>query len=196
MRRVFLVRHGEMENLTHVLAGPNGNQLSARGRKQIVALAEDLADAGVKRIVSSPVLRARETAGIIAERLSLGTAEDLRLGEWGMGHWVGRPLEEFYAQSGHFRTPVAPERDMEPLEDAAKRVLVAVEEVRAGLGDGESAILVGHREPLVSALITLQGASFEGIHDVELPVASAWEIVYTDGAEPVVRKFSDRHMVR
>ena len=73
--RLYLVRHGESEaNVAHCFAnGTQGYPLTARGRAQAAVLAERLTTELEGRppdsLHTSPVLRARETAQILANRL-------------------------------------------------------------------------------------------------------------------------------
>lgn len=70
---IFWVRHGQ--STWNVLDRLQGHELSPPltelGRAQAVAAAETLADRGIVRLLSSPAVRALETAKIIATRLGL-----------------------------------------------------------------------------------------------------------------------------
>jgi probable phosphoglycerate mutase len=71
-RLLYLVRHGETDwNAEGRWQGHTDQPLNARGREQARALAERLRDAGLSAVVSSDLLRARETAMIVAETLGL-----------------------------------------------------------------------------------------------------------------------------
>ncbi|MGH7869304.1 MAG: histidine phosphatase family protein, partial [Candidatus Dormibacteraceae bacterium] len=94
LTRVFLIRHAEVENPRHLLYGHlPGFGLSRRGQAQAQALGRELAPRGLVRIVHSPLLRAAETAQLIAERSrSVRLAEDDRLTEAGFSrHLQGVP---------------------------------------------------------------------------------------------------------
>ncbi len=187
---VYLLRHGRVENPDGVLYGTlPGFPLSERGRRGVLALAEEMRGAGVKvsRVIHSPALRAKQTAEIVAAVFGAPLSEDARLFEWGMGPWVGKPVREFRERSGYFATPMRTE-GMEPLEDMAARVVAAIEDARQ---DDGMAVLVSHREPLASAILALSHGSMKRIHEVDLPVASSWEIRYTDAASPTLRKAFD-----
>lgn len=70
MTTVYLIRHADVENPHKVLYGHlEGFPLSDLGRAQAELLGARLAESGIRRIVSSPLERARETAGFIAKRL-------------------------------------------------------------------------------------------------------------------------------
>jgi probable phosphoglycerate mutase len=73
--RVHLLRHGEsLSNADPdriALPEAEGDALSERGRRQAAAAAEAVAGLGIRRIVSSPMGRARETAAAVAARTRL-----------------------------------------------------------------------------------------------------------------------------
>ena len=72
LARLLLVRHGEVLNPDHVVyADLPGFGLSNRGRAQAEETAEHLATSGAAVVVSSPLLRAVQTAGPIADRLGV-----------------------------------------------------------------------------------------------------------------------------
>src|SRR5207247_4078114 len=65
----YFVRHGESEgNAARVFTGQTDSPLTARGRKQAAAVAEELAQVKFDRIVSSDLSRTRDTAEGIAKR--------------------------------------------------------------------------------------------------------------------------------
>ena len=67
MTRIHLIRHATVENPRNVLYGHlEGYSLSARGREEASAVGVRLREAGLRRIVHSPLQRAVETAGLIA----------------------------------------------------------------------------------------------------------------------------------
>jgi len=75
---MILIRHGESEfnavfNRTRIDPGIEDPKLTARGRDQARATAEEIARTGhpFRRLVTSPYTRALETAAILAEALKL-----------------------------------------------------------------------------------------------------------------------------
>jgi broad specificity phosphatase PhoE len=101
--RLLLVRHGESTwNVEGRYQGRLDPPLSPRGREQAQALAarlyrEQLARVDKNRltgIVSSPLLRARDTAQICAEMIGLPVDIDERLTEISHGEWEGKLREE------------------------------------------------------------------------------------------------------
>ena len=89
-----IVRHGESEgNLAGTLQGARVDQpLSSRGRRQAVSLAIRLAGEGIDSVFASPMIRARETAEVVAAPHGIGVSVDPDLVEFDWGVWCGRPL--------------------------------------------------------------------------------------------------------
>ncbi len=99
---LYLVRHGEAEhNVRQVLDSIVGDEvyaLTPRGREQIMAVAEAIAsDGAIDAILSSPMPRTRETAGLIAEKTGIEKVlYDFRLRETDFGQWEGQPIQKFF----------------------------------------------------------------------------------------------------
>jgi broad specificity phosphatase PhoE len=69
MNRLIFIRHGESEaNVTATISNRDlPHALTYTGRLQATEMAHVLEPWGVQRIYSSPILRARETAQIVAD---------------------------------------------------------------------------------------------------------------------------------
>jgi len=78
MTQALLLRHGESVSNADpeaiALPGEIGDRLSERGREQARAAAGGLKGAGITRLLSSPMRRARETAEPLSEALELPVA--------------------------------------------------------------------------------------------------------------------------
>ena len=95
MALIILVRHGQTdENVSGKISGQGPVPLNARGRQQAEATAEVLTDLSVSRILTSPVVRARQTADIVAERLQVGTENMQDLREVEYGDWEGKHFSD------------------------------------------------------------------------------------------------------
>jgi phosphohistidine phosphatase SixA len=78
---IFLVRHGHA-GTRRGWDGPDAERpLSERGESQALALAEQLGDRPIKRVLSSPFIRCGQTVAPLAERVSLAVEMDDRLAE-------------------------------------------------------------------------------------------------------------------
>jgi uncharacterized phosphatase len=67
MKRLYFVRHGQSElNLQHIYAGQIDTPLTDKGREQAKLAGAKAKDIQIDMIISSPLIRALETAQIIA----------------------------------------------------------------------------------------------------------------------------------
>ncbi len=95
MALVILVRHGQTdENVSGRISGQGPVPLNARGQEQARLAAETLAPLGITHIFSSPLVRARQTAEFLAERLQKSIEEIPDLREVGYGDWEGKTFNE------------------------------------------------------------------------------------------------------
>lgn len=93
--RLVLIRHAEIEASARGRCyGSLDVALSPTGHEQCAALAGALAAEPVAAVVSSPRIRAVETAQAIAEPHQLGVRVDARLAELDFGELEGRSYDE------------------------------------------------------------------------------------------------------
>lgn len=92
---LVLMRHGETSwNRERRIMGDLDIPLTEQGRAQCEAAASVLADLAIDRIVASPLMRAAESAAIVARALDLPVSHDARLVEVRFGEWQGKSYEE------------------------------------------------------------------------------------------------------
>ena len=97
-RRVVLWRHGRTEwNVAGRVQGQTDTQLDEVGREQARSAAARLAALGPDRIVSSDLVRARDTAQQLAEATGLDVELDERLREMNFGGREGMTWREAWA---------------------------------------------------------------------------------------------------
>ena len=97
-----LVRHGQsVANRDGIVQGHFDSPLSDLGRRQAEALAAAWSAAGARfnHLLSSPLLRARQTAEVFAQILGLGLETDDAWMERDLGRAQGMSLAEFLAAS-------------------------------------------------------------------------------------------------
>ncbi|MGH2879496.1 MAG: histidine phosphatase family protein [Solirubrobacteraceae bacterium] len=96
---VYLARHGQTAyNLERRFQGHLPVPLDETGREQAHDLAERASAHAFAALWCSPLLRARETANIVAERINLTPREDARLMETDAGDWTDRLFTDVHAE--------------------------------------------------------------------------------------------------
>lgn len=164
--RAHLVRHGEVHNPDHIVyADLPGYGLSTLGREQAAETARHLSAHDIRRVVSSPLQRAIETAGFIAAPHGIGVVIDDRLTEWRLAKlWAGvvwedlettRPGELEAYLDNPADLPFAPET----LAEVGARVAAAAHD-HASAVDGDI-VIVSHQDPIHAGARTLTEVGFD-----------------------------------
>jgi broad specificity phosphatase PhoE len=97
--RIYLARHGQTAyNHEGRFQGQQEVPLDDTGRAQAAELAERSAGYSFRALWCSPLLRARETADIVAARIGLEPKEDARLMETDAGDWTDLTFAEVRAK--------------------------------------------------------------------------------------------------
>ncbi len=152
---VYFVRHGDAESDELLLGAElDLRSLTELGTSEAEAAATHLAAIHVRRLITSPLARAVETAAIIAKRLGLPIIEEADLIEWRpslsgqavAGTESTRRAREMWALGGEW--PAGESKDWEPLSALRDR---AVGGLRKHGGDGAS-IVVTHGALIESIL--------------------------------------------
>ncbi|MDI6827559.1 MAG: alpha-ribazole phosphatase [Armatimonadota bacterium] len=148
--RIILVRHGEtIYNLERRYQGHTDVELTELGRKQALRTAERLSKEHISAIYSSDLIRANETAKLIAKFHNLSVQTDKRLRECAFGDWEGLTVDEirerypelyanYQRDSVQHRAP-----NGERLESLLERVSQVADWIAEKHRD-ENVVLVGH----------------------------------------------------
>ena len=196
MTRLILARHGETDwNAQHLLQGASDIPLNDNGRAQARAAAPELARiAPVKRIVSSDLSRAVETAHIFADAMGAEVVIDARWRERSYGVWEG--LAEDVREADH---PEEYQRWVGGLEPNVEgyemnhtvrdRALAAIEELVAA---GGTHVVVSHGSTTRVAVGALLGVDL-GSHGVGNLGNAQWAELTREGDGPwVLRSLNAR----
>jgi probable phosphoglycerate mutase len=148
IRRILLARHGETDwNALGRMQGHTDIPLNEAGRAQARALAASIADARIAAVVTSDLLRARETAEIVAAALGLGAPViEPGLRERRFGVFEGLTRDEIAArhpeawQAWQARTGAPP--GAEPRAQAIARMAEAL--TRLAAAEGGPTLVVSH----------------------------------------------------
>ncbi|GAB3558578.1 histidine phosphatase family protein [Spelaeicoccus albus] len=173
MTSIALVRHGETAwNAAGRLQGTSDVPLNENGRQQARATAAILADSHWDVLVSSPLMRAADTATIIGEAVGLPVTEHLEaLVERGYGKAEGITDEEAMSRwpDGNF-----PGMDSE--ETVTRHGMDGVNELRRQFPTGR-VLAVTHGTLIRLVMSEVVGYPVDHIHN-----ATVSEIHYSDGA--------------
>lgn len=182
MKTIYLIRHGKIDNPQGIFYTADW-ALGSQGTHQAQALAVDIRDANCNpvRIISSPYVRARETAEIIAQALNDSKVEiDERLVEWQVGNWFGKPLAAFRDAAGYSQEPFHLKlKDIEQFEEASARIIAVLHDLLDSMKDGSCALAVSHREPMVAAILALQNKpDWSEIPKVDFLPGTCWRLIF------------------
>jgi probable phosphoglycerate mutase len=140
--RLIIWRHGRTAwNSENRVQGQTDVELDAVGREQAAAVAPRLAARHPDVIVSSDLLRARQTAEPLATLTGLPVRQDPRLRERDFGEWQGLSMVEVTERypEAHARWRAAQpvgSCGLEEVDDLGKRVAAALQETADQVPDG------------------------------------------------------------
>ena len=152
--KLYFVRHGESEaNVVMEFSNTlNKHPLTAKGVGQAQKLAESLADKEITRLISSPLLRAVQTAQILSAKLGVEMEINDALREWSVGiyegsrdpqHWqIHNDLQVDWFYKGKLDRKIPGGESY--LEIRARFAPFIEGLLQAGEGSRENIVLVGH----------------------------------------------------
>lgn len=195
--RIVLVRHGRTAlNAAGLLQGRVDEPVDAVGQAQAAAVATRLgAEIDPVAVITSPLVRARQTAGILcatAGWTSLSPVVDERWIELDYGVHDQRPAGEVPAEVWHgWRTdPAFRPEGGESFGDLDRRVRAACEEL-AGRAGGGDVVVVSHVSPIKAAVAWSLGADPGVAHRSRLDQAAVCRIEIGRNG-PVLLSFNER----
>jgi probable phosphoglycerate mutase len=158
MPLLLLIRHGENEYVkTGKMAGRlPGVHLNERGRQQAADLAKALADVPLKAIYSSPLERAVETAGPIADGRKIEIQLRPELMDNDIGKWQGRSLKALSRLKKWKIVQQAPSRftfpEGESFPQTQTRIASCLDEIAASHKPKDVVAVVFHADPIKLAV--------------------------------------------
>ncbi len=175
MRPFYLLRHGESEwNIRRLTQGQTPHpRLTPRGRDQAshaaAAVVHDLADHGwaADHVVSSDLVRAAQTAQIVADVLHVPIRHDPRLREQHLGTLEGRGYAETFAIAETLdwsdpRRPIAGGESPAQVRDRMAEALAARDETVV-------TVFVSHGDAIRAAIAHLLGFAPNAAPWVDVP---------------------------
>ncbi|MDX6234169.1 MAG: ribonuclease / adenosylcobalamin/alpha-ribazole phosphatase [Nocardioidaceae bacterium] len=194
----LLLRHGQTEHTVRKLFSGSGGEdppLNATGQAQAAAAAAALTDRGITSVVSSPMLRARETAGVVASALGLPVREVDDLRECAFGAWEGRSFAEVREEWPNElaawlgSTSVTPPGG-ESFDAVGLRVRRARDQLLARYPEG-TVLVVSHVTPIKTLVQQSLGAPTTALYRMELSPASLTEIQWYSNGNASLRSFNE-----
>jgi broad specificity phosphatase PhoE len=163
---ILLARHGETDwNSERRWQGHADQPLNDVGRTQARKLAETLADRAIDVVYSSDLVRAHETALIVAERLGLPVEVDAGLREVDVGDWAGRLVTEIEDADPEafqlWRQGRKAWNGGESYEEMGERVVAAVLRLSAR-HPGQTVLIVTHGGSIRACRATAAGLDYAG----------------------------------
>ncbi|UUU21606.1 bifunctional RNase H/acid phosphatase [Streptomyces sp. DSM 40750] len=200
-----LLRHGETPLTPQKrFSGSGGSDpsLSDVGRYQAERVAAALAARGtIQEVVSSPLARCRETAGIVAARLGLKVTVEDGLRETDFGAWEGLSFGEVRERYPDDMNAWLASPDAEPtgggesFEAVAHRVAATRDKLVAA-HRGRTVLLVTHVTPIKTLVRLALGAPPESLFRMELSAASLSALAYYTDGNATLRLLNDTSHLR
>ena len=146
MANLFL-RHAEVLNKKNIqYANLPGFQISNQGKEQSVSAGKLLKNSNIniEKIITSPLLRARQTSSIISEFLKIPIFFSNNLTEWtGIKNWIGKTFEEIKVSQEYSERKSS--LDLSPVEETLKSVY---ERVSIEYTNNANTLFVSHQDTI------------------------------------------------
>jgi broad specificity phosphatase PhoE len=198
MLSLYLLRHGQTDaSRNNLFAGRIDPPLNAVGQAMAEAVAARYGSFGWREIVSSPLVRAQQSAAPTARAAGQTVTVDDGLVEIAYGEWDGRAEDEvervdaqrFAAWAAH-PGRVAPPGG-ESGDQIATRALAAIDRIRARHSDGK-VLVVSHKATLRVLLCALLGIDVDGFRRRIGQLVCAVSVVDFKSTGPILQLLNDR----
>ena len=183
---IYMVRHGQTAgNKAKILQGRGSNHpLNEAGEEQAKALRRWFEDRNIRidRVYASPLLRAVQTARIIAGDMQIVTDDHLLEMDYGPyeGMDLASPAPEVLTFFSDFAHNPAPQ-GMEPLEEVVKRMGEFLEAVKPE-AEGRNILIATHAIAMKGALEYLTPGAAGAFWGKYIPNCALYAFSYQDGA--------------
>lgn len=183
MTSLLLVRHGRTSAVGRYLSGQTPHvSLDQTGRAQAEALGTFLAAAALRAVYASPLERTLETARAIARPHGLEVETRESLLDIDFGAWTGKDLVELDRQAAFQRFNAQRAAHAPPGGEHPVRVQCRMALELCRLRDehpGELVAIVGHLDPLRSAIAYFLGVPLDLARRLELDPGSVTRLELT-----------------
>ncbi len=180
---LYIMRHGKTEwNAMKKLQGMTDIPLSESGKEGVRKICPNISQHHCDRIVTSPLLRAHQTATIVGESLNIEIHVDSRLREIDHGKWEGKNyswlLHQNYLGYAKFMTNPASlsiPGGSETIYEAQTRIVECIMEIEREFG-AENVLIITHMGIRSLLLLKVMNKPFDYFSDFFLPSTLPMEI--------------------
>ncbi|MFC6884654.1 bifunctional RNase H/acid phosphatase [Actinomadura yumaensis] len=196
--RTLLLRHGETPlSAEKRFAGIGEFPLTEAGRAQARAAALALEDRGIDAIVTSPLVRCRDTAAEVAAVTGAGVRVEDGFRETDFGEWEGLTFREAGERSpaalkAWLADPGVAPPGGESFAEVARRVGTALDKLKVRYRH-RTVLLVSHVTPIKLLVREALGAPMGALYRMRLDVASLSAIDWYDDGPASLSSFNDTH---
>jgi isoleucyl-tRNA synthetase len=166
--RFYVLRHGEAQkNVENIVSSDNTvpSSVTEKGREEIKKSLKEIANNKIDLIFSSPLIRAKETAEIVAKELGINPREiifDERIKETQTGEFNGRPSTDYHSFFSSLEEKFTKRpKGGETLTELRQRVGEFLYEIDAKYKE-KKILIVSHEYPIWLALSVAEGTDREG----------------------------------
>ncbi len=190
MPTLVLVRHGVTPATGSRLGGHTTASLSDAGVAQVTAAADRLAALPVVAVHTSPIVRTRETAAILARPHGLEPVVADGLVEVDYGDWTDRPLAELREEDLWSTIQRAPSRVTFPgggtIRGMQAAVVEEVERIAAAHGPHDVVLGVSHADVIKALVAHVAGVGLDGFQRFVIGPASTTVVHLPPGGPPLL----------
>ena len=193
----LLLRHGQTPlSAERRFAGRGDIPLTELGLDQAAAAAAALSERGaIDLVLTSPLLRARQTAEAVAQRTGAPLAVDDDLAETDFGSWETLTFAEVMARWPAELAAWTADADSAPpggesFTTVAKRVDAAMDRL-LGAHQGETVVVVSHVTPIKTVVCRVLLAPSAALFRMHLDVASLTEAAWFADGPALLRSLND-----
>jgi len=191
--KLFLVRHGETDyNRSNRYQGHSNTALNRTGLRQAKRLQRRLLDEKIDKIYASSLMRAMDTARIIADGRGIEVAASENLVEIGFGRFEGMTYDEIIKEYPEWRPTNCDFTACggESLDELARRAGLFSQEIHRDNPTGSNILVVSHAGCLRVLLCIILGIDVSEWWRFTVATASI-SIVENTHLEPVLSLLSD-----
>ncbi|MCS7184014.1 MAG: class I tRNA ligase family protein [Patescibacteria group bacterium] len=167
----YFLRHGEaVSNIKKIVSSYPEiffNSLTPRGINQIKKILKKIKKLKIDLIITSPLLRTKQTAEIIAQELNLPIYLDFNLREIDLGEFNGKSEKEYQQFiKDQFNQYFVKPKNGENLNEVRKRMIKVILDLEEKY-EGRNILIISHYDPLWSLMGEMQGLSISQTVDRE-----------------------------